>query len=171
MSTASAARWERALSARGDREAMFWRLVRMGSAPYFVLGRSAGRPLRLRIATPWDWRLRFRLEDLVIEPQGGGQPRVGWRAEVRDKSTGEHRAVAGHVEVRWSHGRFGGSPEAKVYLDVPHPAVPGYFPLDTGSGGDDHPRGPGPAADEPAPPDPPEPLRLFAPADPAAPAH
>ena len=37
--------------------------------------------------------------------------------------------VGGHVEVRWSHGRFGGLPEAKVYLDTPHARVPGYFPL------------------------------------------
>jgi hypothetical protein len=34
--------------------------------------------------------------------------------------------VEGHVEVRWSHGRFLGSPEAKVYLDTPHVHVPGY---------------------------------------------
>jgi hypothetical protein len=37
--------------------------------------------------------------------------------------------VDGHVEVRWSHGRFCGPPEAKVYLDTPHQAVPGYFAL------------------------------------------
>ena len=37
--------------------------------------------------------------------------------------------VAGHIEVRWSHGRFGGLPEAKGYLDVPHHRVPGYFEL------------------------------------------
>lgn len=37
--------------------------------------------------------------------------------------------VAGHVEIRWSHGRFGGHPEAKVYLDTPHAQVPGYHPL------------------------------------------
>ena len=38
--------------------------------------------------------------------------------------------MRGHVEVRWSHGRFCGPPEAKVYLDTPHADVPGYFPLD-----------------------------------------
>ena len=37
---------------------------------------------------------------------------------------------AGHVEVRWSHGRFNGSPEAKVYLDTPLSGTPGYFPLE-----------------------------------------
>jgi len=39
------------------------------------------------------------------------------------------RQVGGHVEIRWSHGQFGGNPEAKVYLDTPHNDVPGYFRL------------------------------------------
>jgi hypothetical protein len=54
---------------------------------------------------------------------------VDWRAVVRDRASRAEEAVAGHVEVRWSHGRFAGRPEAKVYLDTPHTDVPGYFPL------------------------------------------
>ena len=159
VSDASAARWAGALGAGGDREAMFWRLVRMGSAPYFVLGRAAGRPLRLRIATPWDWRLRFRLEALDIEPQPGGQPRVGWQARVRDKDTGRTLVVAGHVEVRWSHGRFGAPPQAKVYLDVAHHEVPGYFPLDPVPAAEGPARAP--ATSDRPPGGGTEPLRLF----------
>jgi hypothetical protein len=45
------------------------------------------------------------------------------------KATGEQRTVEGHVEIRWSHGRFGQPPEAKVYLDSPHEEVPGYHEL------------------------------------------
>ena len=61
--------------------------------------------------------------------QRGGQPRVGWEAVVRDRATYEVHELAGHIEVRWSHGRFGGPPEAKGYLDTPHHLVPGYFAL------------------------------------------
>jgi hypothetical protein len=130
VAQASAARWHAALSAGANAgEAMLWRLLRMGSAPYFVLGSSAARTLRLRIATPWDWKQRFGLVRLEVFPQEGGQPRVGWLASVRERSTGLLHEVAGHVEVRWSHGRFGGPPEAKGYLDTPHHLVPGYFPL------------------------------------------
>jgi hypothetical protein len=126
----SVARWHAALSAGANAgEAMLWRLLRMGSAPYFVLGSSAARSLRLRIATPWDWKQLFRLVRLEVFPQDAGQPRVGWLATVRERSSGQIHEVAGHVEVRWSHGRFGGLPEAKGYLDTPHHLVPGYFPL------------------------------------------
>jgi hypothetical protein len=125
----SVQRWEAALAEGGNAEAMLWRLLRIGSAPYFVLGSSAARSLRLRIATSWDWRQQFRLVSMTFEPQAGGQPRVGWQAEVRHRVTHEVSEVAGHIEVRWSHGRFGGLPEAKGYLDTPHHLVPGYFTL------------------------------------------
>jgi hypothetical protein len=130
VARASARRWESALAERGGSgEAMLWRLLRIGSAPYFVLGSSADRSLRLRIATSWDWRQHFQLLRMSVEGQAGGQPRVGWEALVRDRTTHDVRAVVGHIEVRWSHGRFGGLPEAKGYLDTPHHLVPGYFTL------------------------------------------
>ncbi len=123
----SARRWRDAIG--NDAESMLWRLLRIGSAPYFVLGAAANGFLRLRIATPWDWRLHFELRSFDIEPRRGGQPMVTWRAIVRERDTRAERTVQGHVEVRWSHGRFSGPPEAKVYLDTPHASVPGYFPL------------------------------------------
>ncbi len=72
-------------SGGGTGEAMLWRLLRIGSAPYFVLGSSAERSLRLRIATSWDWRQQFQLISIQLDPQRGGQPRVGWLAVVRDR--------------------------------------------------------------------------------------
>jgi hypothetical protein len=126
----SVTRWETALGrSAGTGEAMLWRLLRMGNAPYFVLGSSPAQSLRLRIATAWDWRQLFTLVRFEIFAQKGGQPRVGWQASVRQRTTGELLDVSGHVEVRWSHGRFGGLPEAKGYVDTRHGLVPGYFPL------------------------------------------
>jgi hypothetical protein len=130
VARASVRRWETAMDVRGGTgEAMLWRLLRIGSAPYFVLGSSADRSLRLRIATSWDWRQHFQLIAIAMEGQPGGQPRVGWEAVVRDRTSYEVHSVVGHIEVRWSHGRFGGLPEAKGYLDTPHHLVPGYFTL------------------------------------------
>jgi hypothetical protein len=130
VAMASAQRWEAAMDERGGNgEAMLWRLLRIGSAPYFVLGSSADRSLRLRIATSWDWRQQFQLIAIMMEGQPGGQPRVSWEAVVRDRTSREVCSVAGHIEVRWSHGRFGGLPEAKGYLDTPHHLVPGYYGL------------------------------------------
>ena len=75
--------------------------------------------LRLRIATPWDWRQHFELRKFEVEARAGGQPMVAWDAVVRERAATRDRSVVdGHVEVRWSHGRFCGPPEAKVYLDT-----------------------------------------------------
>jgi hypothetical protein len=124
---ASAEEWRRAIG--GDGEAMLWRLLRVGSAPYFVLGVSSRGFVRLRIATPWDWRQHYELRSFDVAARVGGQPVVSWAARVRDRSTRIEQNVDGHVEIRWSHGRFSGPPEAKVYLDTPPTKVPGYFPL------------------------------------------
>ncbi|MCU1453300.1 MAG: hypothetical protein JWN46_1446 [Acidimicrobiales bacterium] len=131
VSQASADRWRRSLADLRAREEMLWRLLRLSSAPYFVLGSApGGASLRLRIATPWDWRQRFTLRAFDVWGEEAGQPKVVWRANVTDRLAAVDRTVGGHVEVRWSHGRFSGQPEAKVYLDTPHDQVPGYLALD-----------------------------------------
>jgi hypothetical protein len=120
--------WRARITAH-NAELLLWRLLRIGSAPYFILGTSPSGSMRLRIDTPWDWRRRFRLRRFDVAPQSGGQPRVSWEAVYEVRRTSEEHVVKGHVEIRWSHGRFGQPPEAKVYLDSAHEDVPGYNPL------------------------------------------
>lgn len=132
VSVRSAERWSSSLASagRGSAENLLWRMLRIASAPYYVLGVGPrDTSLRLRVMTPWDWRQRFELRRFHMEASGAGQPQVTWLAMVRDRASDEERMIRGHVEVRWSHGRFGGPPEAKVYVDTPHSEVPGYVPL------------------------------------------
>ncbi len=129
VSARSAERWRTALAAV-DPERMLCRLLRIGSAPYFLLGSHGTDSLRLRVDTPLDWHDRYRCTGLSVQPADAGQPRVDWRARYTVQATGEQRQVDGHVEIRWSHGRFGQPPEAKVYLDTPVGQVPGYNPLE-----------------------------------------
>jgi hypothetical protein len=125
----SARRWRDALRSESRRERTLWRFLRVVAASYFVLGSDGERMVRVRVGSPWDWRQSFRLRRFEVEPAESRQPVVDWRATVDDRARGVTREVAGHVEIRWSHGRFGGPPEAKVYLDTPHHEVPGYWPL------------------------------------------
>ena len=74
VSHASARRWAEQLESSGiARETMLWRLLRIGSAPYFVLGhdRRTGLPARYRIASPWDWREQFELSAFSVSPSPG----------------------------------------------------------------------------------------------------
>lgn len=121
-------------SSRLDREELLWRLLRLAASPYFVLGTDrTGFPIRYRVLTPWDFRNRYRMRHLDMWGDYAGQPTVRWRAEVVDKQKATLRTVEGHVEIRWSHGKFAGVPEAKIYLDTPHHDVVGYEPIDSGN--------------------------------------
>ena len=130
VSAESARRWNEALVSAADREQQAWRLLRLAPAPYFVLGTSSAGPLRIRVDTPWDWRRTWEFVALDVRPAvAAGQPQVDWTLRARERSTGIERVTEGYVEVRWSHGRFSGAPEAKVQLRSRHEDVPGYTPL------------------------------------------
>ncbi|HZU80703.1 MAG TPA: hypothetical protein VE991_12365 [Acidimicrobiales bacterium] len=130
VSRHSAERWAANVAAGGAAERLAWRLLRIGNASYFLLGADPRRPLRLRIASPWDWRQAYQLTGLDIRPGAAGQPQVDWTISYRRRGDGRACTVEGHVEVRWSHGRFAQPPEAKVYLDTPTDELPGYFALE-----------------------------------------
>lgn len=130
VASASAQRWLDTLSSPARRREMVWRLLRLEAAPYFVLGADVhGFPIRYRTGTPWDHRDRFKILSFDVFPEAGIQPVVRWRVEVIDHADSATVVTEGHVEIRWSHGRFSGVPEAKVYLDTPHHEVAGYQPL------------------------------------------
>ncbi len=139
VAAGSATRWMDNMRSSRAQEQVLWRLLRLQAAPYFVLGESAnGTELRYRVATPWDFRNRYRFRSLTAwHDTARRQPVVYWRATVYDREAHAEVIAAGHVEVRWSHGRFAQVPEAKVYLDTPHHAAPGYVPLPPSAAPDD----------------------------------
>lgn len=128
VAEASAERWQKAL-ADADPERVLWRLLRIGAAPYFVLGTSTTEPLRLRVGTAWDWRQHYKIESFDVSAAPREQPVVNWQVDVLHRRTYERSTIDGHVEIRWAHGKFAQPPEAKVYLDTPHHRIPGYWPL------------------------------------------
>lgn len=129
VSKKTCAVWNSKIKQAKEKLELFWRLLRMQSAPYFVLGADTkNRPIRYRVGTPWDFQQKFQIENFDISPGSAGQPTVNWRVVILDQDGTSH-LVNGHVEVRWSHGKLGGLPEAKVYLDSPPTAVPGYAPI------------------------------------------
>lgn len=138
VSKTSAERWQAALREPAQQERMLWRLLRIYSATYYILGIDPRRTMRLRVVTPWEWRQAFEIRSFRIEADGRGQPRVNWTARYRERADGRPGTVRGHVEIRWSHRPFCGPPEAKIYLDTRHDEVPGYVQLDGHTRGPAH---------------------------------
>ncbi|MGH2685170.1 MAG: hypothetical protein ACRDJP_06880 [Actinomycetota bacterium] len=129
VADASATRWAANIANDRARLRLLWRLLRIGDAPYFILGAAGRNRVRLRVASAWDWTQAYELRSFEVTSRPRGQPEVAWNAAIRERASGQERRIEGHVEIRWSHGRLQGSPEAKVYLDTSHDAVPGYYAL------------------------------------------
>lgn len=126
VSNRTAERWTDSLGTGRDQLKLLWKMLRISAATYFVLGTAPDAYLRLRIDSAWDWTQAYELRAFQVEAGTVGQPQVQWTAIIRRRDDGSDRSVKGHVEIRWSHGRFRGPPEAKIYLDTPHREVPGY---------------------------------------------
>jgi len=125
----SARRWMAA--AKGRERDLLLKMLRISSVDYFFLGVQRGRPHRLKLLNSADWHARFALAGFSAWPAAESlQPQVQWRADLATRTEAKRQlTVEGHVEVRWSHGKFCGNPEAKVYLDTPVEDVPGYEAL------------------------------------------
>ena len=129
VASRSSARWRAQLTSANAKLRMLWRLLRVGDAPYFLLGTDGSTPLRLRVASAWDWAQEYELRSFDVAPRPAGQPEVAWNAVTRHRATGHEIQAEGLVEIRWSHGRFSGAPEAKIKLTTPLEETPGYFAL------------------------------------------
>ncbi len=129
VSSVSSNKWKEAFNNLDKPVRMLWRLLRIYTATYFILGSNDKNDLRIRVCTPWEWNKKFRLQSFDIFPAGKGQPQVNWKAQCLDKKNKSSHEINGIVEIRWSHGKFCGSPEAKVQLKTQHEQVPGYYPL------------------------------------------
>ncbi len=129
-SARTATRWQANVRGKAQRSELVWRLLRMEAAPYFVLGaRHDDTALAYRVASPWDFTQHFQVAGFEVAAGERGQPSVDWMVHIVDRD-GTDRGVRGHVEVRWSHGKLAGPPEAKVYLDTDPLDVPGYDALE-----------------------------------------
>jgi hypothetical protein len=104
-------------------------LLRIPQAVYFLLGQAGTKPHRFKVLSRWDWANRFSLIDFAVSSSTAMQPTVNWSIEVSDRLRDARLTAKGHVEVRWSHGRFNKVPEAKVYLDSPLGETPGFVAL------------------------------------------
>ena len=121
VSQVSAQRWQKSLGAsRSIGEEMLWRLLRLQSAPYFILGtEKTKQSMRYRVDTPWDFRQLYAFKSFNVGPDTEArQPMVRWWADLKNKLINSPIRVEGHVEVRWSHGRFRGAPEAKAWTPL-----------------------------------------------------
>lgn len=131
VAVASAERWTRSVGSTSQHRTDFaMSLLRIPQAIYFLLGQNGRSSLRFKVLSRWDWAARYQMREFSVAPSRTMQPTVTWKLDVFDRHLGVEQSAVGHVEIRWSHGRFNKAPEAKVYLDSDLHHTPGYVSLD-----------------------------------------
>jgi hypothetical protein len=92
---------------------------------YILAGLERGSPFAVLVPDLDDWTSRFEIKKVVAHPKEAGQPEVRISITLLNKHDRSEHIFNIRVEVRWSHGKFCGNPEAKVYREWEIQEIPG----------------------------------------------
>jgi len=91
---------------------------RLDSSHYVLCGLDRRLEFAYLIPSITDWKRHAELVDVTAEADlNARQSKVLFNVIVRVRKGGRRVHVPFHAEIRWSHGRFSGNPEAKLYRD------------------------------------------------------
>jgi hypothetical protein len=113
-----------------ERSAVYETLVRqffrIDAVPYLLVGLDKRKGFAVQIPDLTSWKRQWRVDSVLAIPDlGRGQSVVKIKVTTTDKNNRASTYEFGfRVEIRWSHGKFCGNPEGKLYksfswLDVP----------------------------------------------------
>jgi hypothetical protein len=89
---------------------------RLDSVPYLLAGIDGGAPFAVNVPSITHWRKEWQITSVQAVPDSAsGQCIVGFEFTVEHRQTRNSHTLPFHAEVRWSHGKFCGNPEAKLY--------------------------------------------------------
>jgi hypothetical protein len=96
-------------------EKLFSYFFKIGERKYILCGTEGGKAFALQVEDLETWKGKYRLWRVYAEPINAGQPEVLLNFEFEDLSSGSKFKYGIKCEVRWSHGKFCGNPESKLY--------------------------------------------------------
>jgi len=98
---------------------------RMNAVPYILVGLDKHRPFGLQIPDVTEWKRNWKIASLDAVPDlTRGQSVVDICMVVEEKTSRTTHSMYFHVEIRWSHGKFCGNPEGKLYKEFSWSSVP-----------------------------------------------
>ncbi len=106
-------------------EGIIQRFFRINSTPYYLTGIDRGRLFGVKIPDIARWKRDWRLVRINASPnKNSKQSEVNFGMEVQNRSTRVSTPLPFHAEVRFSHGKFCGNPESKLYKEFRWSEVP-----------------------------------------------
>ena len=113
-----------------ERPAVYEMIVRqffrIDTIPYLLVGLDKGKGFAVQIPDLTTWKRQWRVESIEAIPDlGRGQSVVKIKVTTADKNSRTTTyEFSFRVEIRWSHGKFCGNPEGKLYKGFAWTAVP-----------------------------------------------
>jgi len=105
---------------RAVEEHILRHFLRLDSIPYYLAGIDGGKVFIVRVPDITEWLRCRSLSEVQARPDATrGQSIVHFSLAVAERAGGGSLTYPFHAEVRWSHGKFCGSPEGKLYKSFP----------------------------------------------------
>ncbi len=107
-------------------ETVIRQFFRIDTVPYLLAGLDKRKGFAVQIPDLTAWKREWRVESVSVAPDlGRGQSVVKIKVTLADKINRATTYDFGfRVEIRWSHGKFCGNPEGKLYKSFAWTAVP-----------------------------------------------
>jgi hypothetical protein len=100
--------------------------LRLDAMPYLLIGLERNRPFSILVPSITEWKRGHQFERLVAEADtDAGQSVVRFNLVVYKRRPRGRVELPFHAEIRWSHGKFCGNPEGKLYRDFRWEEAPG----------------------------------------------
>ncbi len=103
---------------------IFHYFFKINGIKYIIAGTEKNKPFASLLEDSMSWTKKYSFLNIIAEPKSAGQPEVLLTFLFKDKSTNTIFKISVKVEIRWSHGKFCGNPEAKVYKQWSYMELP-----------------------------------------------
>lgn len=103
---------------------IFHYFFRINGVKYILAGTENNKPFAVVLESSSDWTKRYQFLGITATPKVAGQPEVLLSFRFKTVATKKEFGVDLKIEIRWSHGKFCGNPEAKVYKIWSYGALP-----------------------------------------------
>ena len=103
---------------------IFHFFFKINGISYYLIGSEKNKPFVVELPPSSKWVKKYEFLDIKAIPKKAGQPEVNLNFSFKHKETGEIYNIPLKIEIRWSHGKFCGNPEAKVYKQWSYTELP-----------------------------------------------
>jgi hypothetical protein len=111
-------------------ESIMSRFFRLDAISYILTGIDRGEIFACEIPDLTSWKSKWKVLRVHASPDlQRRQSVVKIDVVVQEKLSRSQHQFQFHSEVRWSHGKFCGNPEAKLYKDFAWTDVPFFSPI------------------------------------------